>query len=36
LVGGQWTKAGAGYDLVITNNPQQPNIPIGGKLRTLS
>jgi branched-chain amino acid transport system substrate-binding protein len=36
LVGGQWTKVGAGYDLIITSNPQQPNIPIGGKLRTLS
>lgn len=35
LVGGQWTKTDKGYDLVITNNPQQPNIPVGGKLRLL-
>ena len=35
LVGGQWTKTGKGLELVITNNPQAPNIPIGGKLRTI-
>jgi branched-chain amino acid transport system substrate-binding protein len=35
LVGGQWTKTDKGYDLVITNNPQQPNIPVGGKVRLL-
>ena len=35
LVGGQWTKTDKGYDLVITNNPQAPNIPVGGKVRVL-
>jgi branched-chain amino acid transport system substrate-binding protein len=35
LVGGQWTKTDKGFDLVITNNPQAPNIPVGGKLRSL-
>jgi branched-chain amino acid transport system substrate-binding protein len=35
LVGGQWTKTDKGYDLIITNNPQQPNIPVGGNLRLL-
>ncbi|MFT3673245.1 ABC transporter substrate-binding protein [Aestuariivirga sp.] len=35
LVGGQWTKTDKGFDLVITNNPQHPEIPVGGKLRTL-
>jgi branched-chain amino acid transport system substrate-binding protein len=36
LVGGQWTKTDKGFDLVITNNPQAPSIPVGGKLRTLA
>jgi branched-chain amino acid transport system substrate-binding protein len=36
LVGGQWTKTDKGFDLVITNNPQAPNISVGGKLRTLA
>jgi branched-chain amino acid transport system substrate-binding protein len=35
LVGGQWTKTDKGLDLVITNNPNSPDIPVGGKLRTL-
>ena len=35
LVGGQWTKTDKGLELIITNNPQAPNIPVGGKLRTL-
>jgi branched-chain amino acid transport system substrate-binding protein len=35
LVGGQWTKTGKGLDLIITNNPQHPEIPVGGKLRAL-
>lgn len=35
LVGGQWTKTGDTFDLVITVNPQHPNIPTGGKTRLL-
>jgi branched-chain amino acid transport system substrate-binding protein len=35
LVGGQWTKGDKGYDLVITTNVQQPNIPVGGKVKLL-
>jgi branched-chain amino acid transport system substrate-binding protein len=35
LVGGQWTKTASGLELVITNNPQHPEIPVGGKLRNL-
>ncbi len=35
LVGGQWTKTDKGMELIITNNPQAPNIPVGGKLRTI-
>jgi branched-chain amino acid transport system substrate-binding protein len=35
LVGGQWTKMGKGYELVITNNPQHPEIPTAGKLKLL-
>jgi branched-chain amino acid transport system substrate-binding protein len=35
LVGGQWTKTDKGMELIITNNPNSPNIPVGGKLRTL-
>jgi branched-chain amino acid transport system substrate-binding protein len=35
LVGGQWTKTDKGMELIITNNPQAPNIPVGGKLRNL-
>ena len=35
LVGGQWTKTDKGYDLVITTNPQHPEIPTGGNVRLL-
>ncbi len=35
LVGGQWTKTDKGFDLVITNNPQHPEIPTAGKVRVL-
>ncbi len=35
LVGGQWTKTDKGLELIITNNPQHPEIPLGGKLRNL-
>lgn len=35
LVGGQWTKTDKGLELIITNNPQHPEIPVGGKLRNL-
>jgi branched-chain amino acid transport system substrate-binding protein len=35
LVGGQWTKTGDNFDLVITVNPQHPEIPTGGKTRLL-
>jgi branched-chain amino acid transport system substrate-binding protein len=35
LVGGQWTKATKGFDLVICENATAPNIPVGGKLRAL-
>jgi branched-chain amino acid transport system substrate-binding protein len=35
LVGGQWTKGDKGYDLVITANPQQTSIPVGGAVRLL-
>ncbi len=35
LVGGQWTKTDKGMELIITNNPQHPQIPTGGKLRTI-
>jgi branched-chain amino acid transport system substrate-binding protein len=36
LVAGQWQKVGDGLDLVITANPQAPEIPIGGELQLLS
>ena len=36
LVGGQWTKNDKGLELVITNNPQHPEIPAGGTLRNLA
>jgi branched-chain amino acid transport system substrate-binding protein len=36
LVAGQWQKAGDGLDLVITTNPQAPEIPVGGELKLLS
>jgi len=36
LVGGQWQKTGDRFDLVITNNSQAPNIPVGGELKLLA
>ncbi len=36
LVGGQWTKTDKGLELIITNNPQHPQIPLGGKMRNLA
>lgn len=35
LVSGQWQKAGDGVELVITNNSQAPDIPVGGELQLL-
>ena len=35
LVGGQWQKKDGKYELVITTNVQNPNIPIGGELKLL-
>ena len=35
LVSGQWQKAGDGVELVITNNSEAPNIPVGGELQLL-
>ncbi len=37
LVGGQWRlKDGGGYDLVIVENSDHPNIPTGGKMEVIS
>ncbi len=37
LVGGQWRlKSGGGYDLVVVENGQATNIPLGGKMEALS
>jgi branched-chain amino acid transport system substrate-binding protein len=39
LVGGQWQKTTSGpnkFELVVTNNKQATNIPIGGKLKPLA
>ena len=36
LVAGQWQKSGDGFDLVVTNNAQAPQIPLGGELKLLS
>ncbi len=36
LVAGQWQKAGDALDLVITHNPQAPEIPVGGELMLLA
>ncbi|WP_299417351.1 ABC transporter substrate-binding protein [uncultured Sulfitobacter sp.] len=37
LVGGQWRlKDGGGYDLVIVENSDHPNIPTGGKMEEIS
>ncbi|MEL7260392.1 MAG: ABC transporter substrate-binding protein [Pseudomonadota bacterium] len=35
LVSGQWQRAGDGVELVITNNAQAPDIPVGGELQLL-
>jgi branched-chain amino acid transport system substrate-binding protein len=37
LVGGQWRlKDGGGYDLVIVDNSDHPNIPTGGTVEEIS
>ena len=36
LVGGQWQRRDGAYDLVITTNVQNPNIPITGSLKLLA
>jgi len=36
LVAGQWQKGADGFELVITNNAQAPEIPVGGELKPLS
>ena len=36
LAGGQWVKKDGKYEVVIVANPQQPGIPIGGKLALLN
>lgn len=36
LVAGQWQKQGDSIDLIITNNSQAPEIPVGGELKLLS
>lgn len=35
LVSGQWQDNGNGIELVITNNSQHPDIPVGGELKLL-
>jgi len=35
LVAGQWQKGDNGFDLVVTNNAQAPDIPLGGELKLL-
>jgi branched-chain amino acid transport system substrate-binding protein len=35
LVGGQWKKAGKGFELVVVENSQAPMVPVGGKLDLL-
>ncbi|MEO1777594.1 MAG: ABC transporter substrate-binding protein [Pseudomonadota bacterium] len=35
LVSGQWQRAGDGVELVITNNAQAPDIPVGGELQLI-
>ena len=35
LAGGQWQKTNGKYELVVVANPQNPNIPVGGKLKLL-
>ena len=36
LVSGQWQDNGNGVELVITNNSQAPDIPVGGELKLLA
>lgn len=36
LVAGQWQKQDSGMELVVTNNAQAPEIPLGGELKLLS
>jgi branched-chain amino acid transport system substrate-binding protein len=36
LAGGQWVRKNGKFDLTVVANPQQPQIPIGGKLKLLS
>lgn len=36
LVGGQWRLAGDKYNMVITENKQAPQIPLGGDMQALS
>ncbi|HEY1982439.1 MAG TPA: ABC transporter substrate-binding protein [Xanthobacteraceae bacterium] len=36
LVAGQWQRKGNDFELVIMENKSAPNIPVGGKLETLS
>ena len=36
VVGGQWTKTEKGFNLIVCDNSNDPSIPLGGKLRTLS
>lgn len=36
LVSGQWQDNGNGVELVITNNSQAPEIPVGGELKLLA
>ena len=36
LVGGQWRLNGEKYEMVITENGQAPQIPLGGQMQALS
>ena len=36
LVGGQWRLDGNKYNMVIVENGQAPQIPVGGKMQSLS
>jgi branched-chain amino acid transport system substrate-binding protein len=36
LVGGQWRLDGDKYNMVIVENGQAPQIPVGGKMQPLS
>lgn len=35
LVGGQWRKAGSGYELTVVSNADHPEIPAAGKVQAL-